>query len=424
MNRKPGFIPVIILVGMAAMFAGSVAAPTLIVGDNLGGKLDKGTGLFGPGGTTCYIEDGGFSDTSITSDIDDIIEKLRADTRRASQIDRLQTETPDAKEFKYYIEQIVSKGAEKGINPAVAIGIWWGEQEFLHPEKAFGYKYYDSGTSEEVLSGTTEERWQKQLNGVYTLIEDAINNTGNYTQPAGENIITRLFYNYATAMQIQYKTNNVWSQSYKHSEYGNPYYKRLDIIKLLVPDLIICKGFGGVGIASGDFVCPVDADVASAGAKGGWGNVIGDNNYQIGTYVGHEGYDLMSAIGTNIYSASNGKVVAVSEDSDGDGQSATSVTIEETTGVYWYYTHLQKPTVSKNDTVVKGDKIAEVGEYTKIIDGQEVAANHLHLGISKRLDDRATRGSEYRWDAWYYPYEFLRHIDCLQPPIPGEVSYP
>ena len=212
MGKKPGFISIIILGTMGVFMAGAIIAPILIVGEYTGGELDKGTGLSGSAGATCYIEDNGFSDTSTASDVDDIIKRLRADNRRASQIDRLQSETPDAKEFKYYIGQIVSKGVEKSINPAVVIGIWWGEQEFIHPEKAFGYKYYDSGTAKGVLSGTIEERWQKQLNGVYNIIEDAINNTGHYTKPAGENIITRLFYSYATAMQDQYNDSG-WKQS-------------------------------------------------------------------------------------------------------------------------------------------------------------------------------------------------------------------
>ena len=426
--KRRGSAGVVILIAAGVILLGAIFVPIILIGAWVAGELDKPTGYAGPSGATCYMEDSGFSDLSIAADVDKVIEKLRNDDYKAGQIDKLQQKTTDAKEFKYYIQQIIDKGVEKKINPSVVIGIWWGEEEFLHPEKAFGFKHYGSGAAKEVITGTTEERWQKQLAGVYEVIQDAIDQKNPYQNPAGEKLITRLFYNYAEAMQEQYKNSSgSWSQSYSHPQYGNPFYKRLGIIKLLSPDYITCISLSGIGIASGNFTCPVDFAVAERSAKSGWGNVLPDaskrrvGNYRTGTYDGHEGFDLMTHVGANIYSASNGKVVAVSEDNDGDGQSSTSVTIEENSQTFWYYTHLQNTAVSVGQTINKGDKIAEVGTYIRN-NGEKV--HHLHLGISKRLNDRNTNGKEYNWDAWYYPYEFLRYIDCLQPPKPEEVSYP
>jgi murein DD-endopeptidase MepM/ murein hydrolase activator NlpD len=420
--QRRGNAVVIVIVALAVilLIVGSIM-PFILLATFLGPNIDKPTGSFG--GNGCFLTDSAFSDTSISANPSEVIATLKKDSYRLSQINKMRSETPDAKEFDYYINSILERGKNEGINPAIVIAIWWGEQEFKHPEKAFGYKHYDSGASSDVLSGSTEERWQKQLEGVYKTVRRAMQGEDMYASPAGTNINTRLFYNYATAMRTQYdESGKRWEESYKHPSYGNPYYKRLNIVRLLVENQVQCESSGGAGVATGDYACVAEESAARNAGRGGWGDVASKRTYKTGTYAGHEGYDLMAPVGTRVFSASDGEVVKVSVDNDGDGESSTSVTVREANNIFWYYTHLQRPSVREGQQVKKGDKLAEVGVYVRNSNGEQ--AHHLHVGISKRLDNRPTLGGTYNWDAWYYPYEFLRHIPCLQPPAATEVNYP
>src|SRR3989344_5341671 len=192
-------------------------------------KLDKPTGGSGPGyGTGCYLEDQYFTDTSIADDPEKVITALNKNPRYG----------PRAAKVKSNILDILSEGKKRGLNPAVIIGVWWGEQEFGKPEDAFGYEHYSSGRTQAAIAGG----WPYQLASVWRPLRNAIEVKGAYTTPKDANIMTRLFYHYAEAMTIQYnESGQRWDRNYKHANYGNPYYKRLDVIKLLVPDQVTCE---------------------------------------------------------------------------------------------------------------------------------------------------------------------------------------
>ena len=191
-------------------------------------SMDKPTGGGPSYGTGCYLEDKYFEDTSIANDPEKTFAILKKNTRYG----------PRATKIKSNILDILSEGKKNNLNPAIVIGMWWGEQEFGSPHKAFGYGYYDSGTSSEAREGGRNY----QLSKVWTPLRNTIAVTGAYTTPTGTNRMTRLFYHYATAMGLQYKESGQrWDRAYKHKNYGNPYYKRLDVIKLLVPDQVTCE---------------------------------------------------------------------------------------------------------------------------------------------------------------------------------------
>lgn len=403
MQMRSGSVTTVVLASVAGLILMmSMVVPTALIGNYRNGDLDKPTGTFAGSGSSCYLEDKFFTDTSISNDPQAVFEKLITKYKAAS----------DKKE---YIEKILSESKKEGVNGAVIIGIWNGEQTFGKPEDAFGFGNLPNGQN--LVSG-----FDNELTHVIRVMKDAINNRGKYTKPEGENIMTRLFYNYAEAMMIQYKeSGGKWLRDYKHFEYDNPYYIRLNVIQLLVPDQVRCDINADTFLASssGNYGCPTKPSIAKISAKGGWGNVISEKDYKVGTYPGHEGYDLFAPVGTDVYSTSDGKVVRVNIDNDGDHQSETSITVLEKEYVYWYYTHIQNIKVKVGDEVKRGQKLAEVGSYIR--DGERI--HHLHIGISKRLNNRDTLKGAYNWDAWYYPYIFLKDIPCLLPPAAKEVGY-
>lgn len=186
--------------------------------------LTKATGVY-HSGTGCYLEDQYFTDTSLANNPEQTYETLASSY-------------PNAQAVKDKIIEILSTGKSRNINPAIVLGIWNGEQAFKHPEKAFGYQYYDNGTSDAAKEGG----WEFQLNGVYVTIQKAIDARQPYDKPANTNILTRLFYHYATAMKNQYDSSNgIWLSSYNDPAYGNPYYVRLNVMRLLVPNQIKCQ---------------------------------------------------------------------------------------------------------------------------------------------------------------------------------------
>lgn len=375
--------------------------PFVIIASFLGGTGDKYTGS---GGGGCYLADQYFRDTSLAAQPEQVLTTLKS-------------KYPQVKNVEKYIREILEEGKKRNINPAVPIGIWHGENGFDNPEKAFGFGYHDSGTIPGALNGDKEERWKFQLNGVYRVINDAIENRGYYTKPAGANIMTRLFYNYASAMRKQYDISGQrWDESYSDKNDGNPYYARLNVIKLLVPSQVICETKTRPNVVIyGDYACPMDEKLAQKGSD--WGDVIKTHSYKTGTYPGHEGLDIYTPVGTPILSASDGQVVKtqIGHKSNDPTYSVTSVTVQEKEGVFWYYTHLTKIEVRKGQKVAKGTLIGTSGTANH--------SPHLHIGISKRLNDRGTGGG-YNWTAWYYPYQFLRFIPCLNPPPADTVGFP
>ena len=114
---------------------------------------------------------------------------------------------------------------------------------------------------------------------------------------------------------------------------------------------------------SGDWLWPISLDDYHYNSSGfGWRKLYGVWDY-------HRGWDLAAYRGTPIYASKGGKVViATYHNSYGN-----YVVIDHGDGVSTVYAHCSKLTVSKGDTVKKGDKIGEVGTTGNS------TGNHLHF---------------------------------------------
>ncbi len=169
----------------------------------------------------CILLDQYFKDTSIADD-------------PKKTLDALVARYPNAKKVEDNIRAVLAKGKTEGINPAMPLAIWWGEQNFLSPEKAFGYGYRDSGKI------PAADNWEFQLAGVYRAISDAINARGNYTKKeearGQDNIFTRLFFTYATAMRQSYIRSG-----YRWLGTEGPVAARVGVLQTLVPQQLSCN---------------------------------------------------------------------------------------------------------------------------------------------------------------------------------------
>ena len=114
---------------------------------------------------------------------------------------------------------------------------------------------------------------------------------------------------------------------------------------------------------SGDWLWPISLNDYQRCSSGfGWRQLYGVWDY-------HRGWDLAAYRGTTISASKGGKVViATYHDSYGN-----YVVIDHGDGVSTVYAHCSKLTVSKGDTVKKGDKIGEVGTTGNS------TGNHLHF---------------------------------------------
>ena len=114
---------------------------------------------------------------------------------------------------------------------------------------------------------------------------------------------------------------------------------------------------------SGDWLWPISLNDYQRCSSGfGWRLLYGVWDY-------HRGWDLAAYRGTTISASKGGKVViATYHNSYGN-----YVVIDHGDGVSTVYAHCSKLTVSKGDTVKKGDKIGEVGTTGNS------TGNHLHF---------------------------------------------
>jgi len=87
----------------------------------------------------------------------------------------------------------------------------------------------------------------------------------------------------------------------------------------------------------------------------------------------HNGVDFAAPKGTNIYAAYDGVVVAATYSST----MGNYVMINHGGGLYTIYMHASKLNVSKDEVVVRGEKIAEVGSTGRS------TGNHLHFTVRK-----------------------------------------
>lgn len=239
MKNRPGIAAVIIIVGVMVILIGAIAMPILIVGNWLGGGLDKATGAGGPSGYGCIVADKYFTDISIT-------------TKQNEAINIITSNWPAAKTNEKFIKEVFERGKKENINPLIPLAIWAGEQGFSNPEKAFGYGYRDSGT----INGVTS--WNAQLNGVYKSIRDTINVSGNYVSPSDGNRFTRLFYNYTTAMRVIYQdSGNVWDEEAKYKDGSKPLKARLAVFRKAAPEQIACAQVLVAGARAGNDGVPL-----------------------------------------------------------------------------------------------------------------------------------------------------------------------
>jgi hypothetical protein len=222
MNRRGSVVLIVVLVAVIILI-GVIALPVLIVGNWLGGGLDKATGAGGPAGYGCYVADQYFTDTSVINKQSEIINKISA-------------KWPAAKTNEKFVKEVFEKGKRENINPLIPLAIWAGEQSFNNPNEAFGYGNTDSGN----LPGTTG--WSAELAGVYRSVKDTVNISGNYQKPTDANRFTRLFYNYTTAMRVIYESSgNVWSEEASYIDGSKPLKNRLAVFRLVAEDQITCQ---------------------------------------------------------------------------------------------------------------------------------------------------------------------------------------
>lgn len=117
----------------------------------------------------------------------------------------------------------------------------------------------------------------------------------------------------------------------------------------------------------GKFVFPV-AKYTRVSSEFGWRihPTLGVNKF-------HNGVDLASPTGTNIYAAYDGVVVAATY----SGTMGNYVMINHGSGLYTIYMHASKLYVKKDDIVLRGNTIAAVGSTGRS------TGPHLHFGVRK-----------------------------------------
>jgi hypothetical protein len=227
---KRGFaIPAIltvILVGLLGigLFLIPFIGLSALVGKKLNQGVVNGESQFNKGG--CYVTDRGFVDLAIIQTGADAYEKLKGNP----QVGRRGAQAYYTEKFQYIIDQ--SKEAK--INPVILFGIWNGEQSFKGyqdrqvEDKAMGYNVSGHGdnTVENLSPG-----FDKQVTGALGAIRHALDGTFVYTQPEGENVFTRLFYNYVGAAKERYNAGQPLFDE------GNG---RLKVYKDLIPQYYEC----------------------------------------------------------------------------------------------------------------------------------------------------------------------------------------
>lgn len=240
MKKKPGGVVLIIIVvaALILMLFASIM-PFILIGSFLGGGLDKATGSSPAGG--CTIPDNYFTDTSLANNPDDVIKKLAE--KYGDRIPKVEKN----------IREVLTMGKERGLNPAIVLAMWNGESSFRQDllSSAFGYGNTDSG----IISGT--QAWEAQLKGIYSRLERARDNGELYTSPEGADMLTRLWFNYTTALKEAYKkAGNSWvektSVEVGGRTYDDPVGDRMVILRLLVPDQLSCRTVVSGATYSGD----------------------------------------------------------------------------------------------------------------------------------------------------------------------------
>lgn len=103
------------------------------------------------------------------------------------------------------------------------------------------------------------------------------------------------------------------------------------------------------------------------------------------TKKGHNGMDFDGEIGDRINSVMDGIVSDCGEDSGGYGK---YIIVSHKNGTKTLYGHLSKINVKKNQTVIAGMKIGEMGNTGKVVSSGNGDGSHLHFGYDGDKDGR------------------------------------
>lgn len=181
------------------------------------GEYAPGFESAGSSGTSCYLNDRAFEDTSTINTTQVILEKLAGDY-------------PVLNDRKAELNKIVTLSKQSAVNPAILISFWGAEQSFNNPDKAFGCGVTDRGDMD--YTGI-----DKQIDCSLGIIRDAIDVKGYYTTPEGANRWTRLLYHYVTGNSSQPEGNTNFSKKGYVSSSDSP---RIKLLSMLVPDQVTC----------------------------------------------------------------------------------------------------------------------------------------------------------------------------------------
>lgn len=189
-------------------------------------------------------------------------------------------------------------------------------------------------------------------------------------QQALETLITE------KAAEIQKYENNIDTQERAIKEYEAELAEQTEIISQLEAAVVeeqkkILEESGVVlEYDGGAFVFPI-ASYTRVSSDYGWRvhPILNVNQY-------HNGVDFAAPKGTNIYAAYDGVVVAATYSST----MGNYVMINHGGGLYTIYMHASKLYVSKDEVVVRGEKIAAVGSTGRS------TGNHLHFTVRKNGD--------------------------------------
>lgn len=213
-----------LLISCGCFLVCALAGLMLYVATELGLRLGvRPEGCQRGGG--CFLVDEAFTKTDALQNADEVIQKL-------SKYKALQTPAQ-----KQRIQQIIDASKAAGINPAILIAFWAGEQSFGNPDAAFGCGVYGGKNR--------NPSFEKQINCALNCIKQAIDKTGNYATPIEANTWNRLLYNYVDAARaLLYQ-----ERGYVSDANDDP---RIEILQQLVPDQVTCSS--ELGYWQGDWL--------------------------------------------------------------------------------------------------------------------------------------------------------------------------
>lgn len=334
---------------MSWLIAGIVALVFFVIALSTAGRLTRetppGDGTSGGGGG-CYLNDAAFSDVTSVTSADVVLSKVSGNFKEILS-------------KKDQISMMISKSIAQGVNPAVVIGIWAGEQGYKNDDAALGYGIYAGSTNRYV-------GFEKQVDGALGVIKKSMTNTAPYNAPAGENIFTRLFYNYTGAMKAIYDSGKHYVADGTNA--------RIVVMKILAPSQVTC--LASVALVGGSSPqVPKDGHVFPLAKTTGYSDSFLGNRCG-GTGSGrphaHGGIDIMHAKDEHVpvYAVVDGTIFRIN---------TGSIRLQSTNPndhYTYFYQHLYQVLVTKGQVVKAGDLIAYSGGHNAGSVG-----DHTHFGM-------------------------------------------